>query len=110
MFLFLFEIILFIVGVWMFVSGRISARLVGGMGQAQGRPVRLAGSLLMLPAIFEFLLSSLLKLLGDAFFWYILGFQMVLVAAVLIGASILVRRSLRAAKQTQASDEIKEVE
>ncbi len=109
MFLFVFEIILFFLGIWTLVSGRISARLVGGMGEARGRSARLAGFLLMLPIIFEYLLGNLLKLVGDAYYWFFLGFQIVLVAGVMIGASILIRRSLKAAPQIQPRDENEEV-
>ena len=110
MYLFIFEVFLFLLGLWTLISGRISARLVGaGMGEARGRPVRLAGLLIMLPIIFEYILGNLLRLVGDEYAWVFLGFQMLLVAAVLIVASILIRRSLKAAKQAQARDEIEEV-
>jgi hypothetical protein len=110
-YLFSFEVILFFLGAWTLISGKISARLVGaGTDQVRGRPIRLVGILLMLPVIFEFLLDGLRKLVGDAYYWYFLGFQMVFVAAVLIGASVLIRRGLRIARQTRARDEIKEVE
>ena len=109
MFLFVFEVILFFVGLWTLVRGRISARLFGGSGEARGRLVRLAGFLAMLPVACEYVLGSLLKRVGDDYAWGFLGFQVLFVAAILIVASILVRRSPGAVQRTQARDEIEEV-
>ena len=109
MFLFLFEVILFFIGLWTLISGQFSARLFGGTGQVRGRPVRLAGFLAMLPIIFEYILGNLLRLVGDEYAWVFLGFQMLLVAAVLIVASILIRRSTKAAKEAQLHDGLEEV-